>query len=1268
MTRKSKTQTHDVLEFDPRRALARALITESPPKTGRILRLLTGLGSDRESVYTGLFTPFLEGAYRAGETYIGRGYGASSDEEVQRIVEHCHSRKLMQKAALQKSRAFLDAPKSRHVAALVDQGKFDAYLRRTLLPQLHEEVASWFSPVPVTQSAVSNRRLSVFRNLPQEVQVIVLYLAYRVGSRHHDGLRWLVTMLDWDYLARVLRHPKLVARYHVGAMQAAMQLKLVLRSGTRDFLVQALTDQPTVGQRALAEEYEHIVGKRMSYKPASDVQKTMLDHTDADNVGLSALCLSGGGIRSASFCLGVIQTLATYRLFGRFHYLSTVSGGGYIGTGLTRWMAGIAESDCKPTDDCKAQHALQYAEEQLSRLRRADYIKDRMSGTTFEHEGPLTWLRMNSNYLARQLSLFSADAWTVVATYLRNLAVTWLIFWPWFALFLALPWLAVLFGQQHAFIGLDGPFDLGFATICRASMAGLVGALLGVVGASYYFQGSPNGSPSVGKVYANKLRWPGDGDARAAFGALLLITGCILLSSMMWSDVDDGLLGDSFPILARFWTALVAALSASQLPWLRDLGHALSGDSLALLRHFWHYMAAAAAIVGTQMVLATLNVDPNKSRSRLVMPSAAFLAALTQIGLVLWIRWGLSNWSPNKIDIERLALSTTVRALATPPLLLLALLIGEAVKAAVRSYTEPADRREHQARAHAFSFMLMTAWIVCAVLVIAVPALLSFLGDSVPGATAAGSGLSVALSGWFGYRKSTPGKPETRTPISMTLVGGIGMLLLAILLSLGAWKTFEHTAMFPGWQMPVRCQCMNLKPDEQLTVASPKYDLPGFKLPVSDSICKIPKAQCVDRSFVSYFNALVGQFDTERLSTVLSILLFTALVAFGLGFVIRMNEFSLHGFYRDRLIRAFYGGFRSLNDPRKPALFTGFDSKDDIPFSHVKDALYKCAKKFDSNHQPSKPPFLVVNTALNLVKGTELAWQERKADSFTMTALRAGNYRLGYRDIHRFADNVNLGTAMAISGAAFNPNMGYNSSGPLAFLMSVLNVRLGWWLGNPKFADWIRKDPSSSSWRLLQEAAGQTTDTDHWIHLSDGGHFDNMGLWEMVHRRCRFILLVDASQDAHFAMEDLYSAIRKIRIDMGIEISAEQEPVMLFPRSARAVGLCHARFTIRYSGFDKDSPTPGPNGQLIYLKPCIYGSEPPDIEQYAQKHPDFPHEPTADQFFNESQFESYRKLGEWEMLQLLMYATGARSPGELAESDGIELVAKGKRRGLFTKV
>ena len=60
------------------------------------------------------------------------------------------------------------------------------------------------------------------------------------------------------------------------------------------------------------------------------------------------------------------------------------------------------------------------------------------------------------------------------------------------------------------------------------------------------------------------------------------------------------------------------------------------------------------------------------------------------------------------------------------------------------------------------------------------------------------------------------------------------------------------------------------------------------------------------------------------------------------------------------------------------------------------------------------------------------------------------------------------------------------------------------------------------------------------------------------------------------------------------------------------------------------NPLPGQgakDGTLVYVKPGFHGSEPPDIRSYAALHLDFPHESTADQWFSESQMESYRGLG-----------------------------------------
>ena len=324
-----------------------------------------------------------------------------------------------------------------------------------------------------------------------------------------------------------------------------------------------------------------------------------------------------------------------------------------------------------------------------------------------------------------------------------------------------------------------------------------------------------------------------------------------------------------------------------------------------------------------------------------------------------------------------------------------------------------------------------------------------------------------------------------------------------------------------------------------------------------------------------------------------------------MGYFINVNKFSLHATYRMRLIRAFLAASRK-SEERRPHLFTGFDPDDNIKLRDLK---------------PGKP-FHVINAALNLVKGEQLAWQERKAESFTMSRLHCGSWHLGYRPSSDYGDGISLGTALTISGAAASPNMGYHSSPLVGFIMTLFNVRLGWWLGNPGTpgaATWRRSGPHYAVGPLFSEAVGNTTDSYKYVNLSDGGHFDNLGLYEMVLRRCRFILAVDAGQDSNYVFEDLGNAIRKIRIDLGIPIDIR---VVSPGKADGAIPRC-AFGTIGYSAVDGTTS----DGSLIYIKPTIFGDEPPDVTNYAAAHPEFPHEPTTDQWFSESQLESYRLLG-----------------------------------------
>jgi hypothetical protein len=319
---------------------------------------------------------------------------------------------------------------------------------------------------------------------------------------------------------------------------------------------------------------------------------------------------------------------------------------------------------------------------------------------------------------------------------------------------------------------------------------------------------------------------------------------------------------------------------------------------------------------------------------------------------------------------------------------------------------------------------------------------------------------------------------------------------------------------------------------------------------------------------------------------------------------ININLFSIHAMYRNRLIRAFLG---ASNPKRNASLFTGFAENDNLRMREIDPAL---------------KPFHVLNLTLNLVAGERLAWQQRKAASFTVSPLHSGSSDLGYRPSAEYSDGITLGTALAISGAAASPNMGYHSSPVVGFIMTLFNARLGAWLGNPGVPGektWRYRGPRSATGSLIKEAFGLTTNRSEYVYLSDGGHFENLGLYEMVARRCKYIFVLDSSADPCFGYEDLGNALRKIRIDMNIPIEFSET----LAGALRAGTKRCAVAIIDYSAVDGDCEP----GYLVYVKPMFVGNEPPDVQSYHTMHEFFPHEPTSDQWFNESQTESYRVLG-----------------------------------------
>ncbi len=272
--------------------------------------------------------------------------------------------------------------------------------------------------------------------------------------------------------------------------------------------------------------------------------------------------------------------------------------------------------------------------------------------------------------------------------------------------------------------------------------------------------------------------------------------------------------------------------------------------------------------------------------------------------------------------------------------------------------------------------------------------------------------------------------------------------------------------------------------------------------------------------------------------------------------------------------------------------------------------------------------FHVVNTALNLSFSDRLAWSERKAAPFTVTPFRSGSAALlrpGQEDRSlpegrfvrsslygglehtgpdalrsaehaRAADpsgagggppaGIRLPGALTISGAAVSPNWGYHSSPLTAFVMTLFNVRLGAWLPNPGNAKVAgRPDllaaamPPNSAGSLFRELVGWTDARSEAVYLSDGGHFDNLGLYEMVRRRCRLILVIDAGQDGGATLRDLGEAVRKAEVDMEVTITLDRSGILSRADARKAVApgpTGYAVGRVCYPG--------GEAGILLYLK------------------------------------------------------------------------------------
>jgi hypothetical protein len=941
--------------------------------------------------------------------------------------------------------------------------------------------------------------------------------------------------------------------------------------------------------------------------PADDV------YVLAEKSKLKGICFSGGGIRSATFNLGVLQGLAALGKVGSFNYLSTVSGGGYIHQFLAAWLS----------------------HDRLDKVQRQlQPLPSKHAERTLWPE-PLRWLRRYSNYLTPKVGLFTADSWVAFAIWLRNTFLNQIVLIATILFVLVLPhWRMSHAGPTASELILHGENAAIFIFVCFAISSFFIWSQIGPV------PSPENGNPN-GKKKPRGLK------QGAVLGLVLLplviasfVVSPYLFRSAFWHGDSLKQTGDSIPCPAQYlkhpppgcnpaspssieYVRQLHALAQSRVPppqagtpptssaetnpegtWilrtngigdLRQWWSAYSFHWWSPVTRFneepstsWVFVALLAGI--GLLILAAGRALPRDWRAFILLLAVpgAMGAGYVFVGLSRIFFFASSFFLP----VDQI---TRFSVTFLPPVALAIIFVSVEIGGGLVGNLVDESVREWFARLRAWSFLFGFGWV------------------GVIGASLLGPQLAHDL-----FNMAYLGKP--------LVLGWMGTTLISVLAGKSAL-----TSGTSGDKNSTLSRSLNA-----LALIGPPIFIIGLTLILSFVVERALKA----------LESYIRQQSIPHLEFFLLLLILAATAAI-FGWRIDINEFSLHAFYRDRLARCYAG---ASNPDRRPNRFTGFSAADKsirlidlLPaaFSHAPADLLP----YDGAANPKLPtyqgPFPIFCTTLNLSFGEDLAYQERKGTSFAFTPLYCG-YDVGWTEadgkrvqFNGYTPTLNyayydggprIATAVAASGAAISPNWGYHSSPTMAFLLTIFNVRLGLWIRNPRRKSFLlprfNGNPSSPAFGLfylLAELFGMVNDEAAFVYLTDGGHFENMGLYELVRRHCMSIVVCDAEQDGDLDFSGIGMAIRKCRIDCGAEINLDLS--RLEPTGTPPVSPCHSvAGTIHYPS--------GAIGQILYIKTAFTSGLPADLINYHKEHHAFPNDSTTDQWFTESQFESYRRLGE----------------------------------------
>ncbi|MBR0825205.1 cell division protein [Bradyrhizobium manausense] len=904
------------------------------------------------------------------------------------------------------------------------------------------------------------------------------------------------------------------------------------------------------------EKHQQIVREEIA---AINTRREAARQLDPESVGacqmldVAGLALSGGGIRSSAICLGVLQALNHHNLIGRIDYLSTVSGGGYIGTSLSATMT--------------VARRFVFGERPAGGTVAASEISDTPS---------VGHIRNYSNYL---IPAGVRDVLTGIAIVVRGLIANIGLTLPVVLLLAAVTiWstplrscltVANIFGvglrdrkvcELHDFSVVD---TYGFTAVGGAISL----LLLAISGLLYWTSRSDKGTgPSIVFTYLAGI-------------ALVLGVACDFARFLSVENFALTLATAIIGVLLFFaWAVVRSFASPENRQEFRSHGPTAGATFLVLLAvvaffEFQPFMLVQMFDVAESTALGgpagAVAVNWIKSLAAIAAPIGAFVTAFRQQFIELMKGNSVSSqWGSLVLAIvARVAL--WIAGLALPLIIWVAYLylsywgIANDLARDCQPPLSPAAQQECMAAVKADA-----------------PAQGSMAGK-IAFDTGAGT-FSAEIT-----PKSTAAAAKTE------------------------WVTSKSHA--PAWLDFLAHRAGNV-----IEACVPAlFHGPALRLGYTFSL---PMA---------LLYAVVG------------------LLLFVVSLLLTPNANSLHRLYRDRLSKAFlFDPSRSADGNIARAEASLDQGRDFKPLDRMKlSELYAVGSgDVATDDQPVRPrlraPYHLINTALN-IQGSDFANRRgRNADFFVFSPLYVGSEATRYAKtpaVENLERSLDLATAMAISGAAASSNMGSNSIRALTPTLALLNVRLGYWLRNPRYVDAdARPQRRSTPLFLWSEISGRLYENSDGVYLTDGGHIENLGIYELLRRRCKVIIAVDAEADASMNFGSLMTLQRYARIDLGVRIDLPWTPV------ADRTRTLMARNAEQAPTQDEDDDGPrdhmhvaigtidygsGDNGYLVYIKSSLTGDENDYIRDYARRNDRFPHETTGDQFFSEEQFEVYRALG-----------------------------------------